>query len=71
VSEGKKGGWCMKIKLWRGWPSSEIGILLFLHQLRGLETGSNKIRTCALPNGSNIELAYQHRDMKKQKVIDF
>jgi hypothetical protein len=32
VSEGKKGG-CMKIKLGRGWPSSEIGILLFLQQL--------------------------------------
>jgi hypothetical protein len=44
--------------------------LSFLN-FRGLETGSSKIRTCALPSGSNIELAYQHRDIKKQKVIDF
>jgi hypothetical protein len=41
-------------------------VLSFIN-FRWLETGSNKIRTCALPSGSNIEREYQHRDTKKQK----
>jgi hypothetical protein len=33
VSEGKKGGRVHENKIMKGLPSSEIGILLFLHQL--------------------------------------